>query len=278
MRGPEILARTLSKPTRRSGTSGREWQYHSRSDNHSKVACWTILFDLLQSCDAARRDAEAGRIGFGINHVMVGPINKTLDLVVTRLSPTRVKARRKTFVDMVDQFGISLDDDERALLDALPVIECERSKDDVSEVVIALEAKACMTKHVNSLPRLHAEILATGYLAKRAQPRCITVSYSMINASADFLTPSGKGGKTNRHVQPEDTRRVLDMLARAIPLARDEKTVGYEVIGATVVKCRNDGSLVTVLDTDPAPLRTQQLHYDQMITNLCAEYRARFPS
>ncbi len=225
----------------------------------------------MQSCDAARRDAEAGRIGFGINHVMVGPINKTLDLVVTRLSATREKAKRDTFADMEDRFGIALDDEKIALLEALPIIECERSKNDVSEVVIALEAKACMKEHVKSLPRLHAEILATGYLAKRAQPRCITVSYSMINASDDFLTPSGKGGKANQHTQPEDTRRVLDMLARAIPLARDEKTVGYEVIGATVVKCRNDGSLVTVLESDPAPLRTRQLHYDQMITNLCAE-------
>ena len=46
MRGPEILARTMSIPTRR-GESPRAWQYHSRSDNHSKLACWTLLFDFL---------------------------------------------------------------------------------------------------------------------------------------------------------------------------------------------------------------------------------------
>ncbi len=34
MYGPEILVRTLSKPTR-TDRYGNLWQYHSRSDHHS---------------------------------------------------------------------------------------------------------------------------------------------------------------------------------------------------------------------------------------------------
>ena len=34
MNGPEILARTMSVPTR-SGRGKKAWQYHSRSDRHS---------------------------------------------------------------------------------------------------------------------------------------------------------------------------------------------------------------------------------------------------
>jgi hypothetical protein len=42
----DILVRTLSTPVP-IGPSKTPWQYHSRSDRHSKIACWGILFDLL---------------------------------------------------------------------------------------------------------------------------------------------------------------------------------------------------------------------------------------
>lgn len=275
MRGPDILARTMSVATTR-GSSERPWQYHSRSDNHSKVACWTVLFDLMRECDVFRQHVAEGRIGFGINFVMVGPINKTLDLVVTRVPATRAPTRRIVFSDLVAQYGIQLDAEDRAILAGLPRMEGESRTDDASEVAIALEAKACMTEHSKSLPRLHAEILATGYLARRAQPHCITVSYSMVNASETFVTPSGKG-KVNRHVQPDDARRVVDMLAKAVPLQAESRDVGYDVVGAIVVDCRNDGSPVTVLGSAPAPdRRTSHLHYERMINGLCSQYRGRF--
>jgi hypothetical protein len=274
MRGPAILARTMSVATTRGGGK-RAWQYHSRSDNHSKVACWTVLFDFLLECDIFRGHAERGLVGFGINHVMVGPINKTLDLVVTRISPGRATTRRQRFADLVEHYGIVLDKTEREALMSLPVLEGDIGREDVSEVVVALEAKACMTEHSKSLPRLHAEILATGYLAKRAQPRCITVSYSMVNAAKQFITPSGVG-KLNQHTQPEDARKVVRMLGQAIPLARDTSSIGYDVIGVTVVDCRNDGSPVALVGSDPAPDRHSHVNYDRMIVGLCSEYRARF--
>lgn len=275
MRGPAILARTMSIATRR-GSSSRAWQYHSRSDNHSKLACWTLLFDLMLECDALRRAAKQGRIGFGINHVMVGPINKTLDLVVTLVPPGRRAGSRRSFADLAEVFGVSLDDGERSRLASLPRLEEDRASD-ISEVAIALEAKACMTEHVKSLPRLHAEILATGYLARRASPRSIVVSYSLVNAAASFVTPSGSGDKINSHSQPTDARRVVDMIGTAIPMASDVSTYGYDVIGITVLDCANDGSEVRVID-DPAsaPARNAHTHYERMLRSLCSEFRGRF--
>lgn len=274
MKGPTILARTLSVPTSR-GKSTREWQYHSRSDTHSKVACWTVLYDLLGQCDIFRQHAEAGRIAFGINHQIVGPINKTLDLVVTRPSPRASRAHQVSFIDLVDRYGIQLDDSDRQELALLPRIWAERSSRDISEVVIALEAKACMTEHSKSLPRLHAEILATGYLAKRAQPNCITVSYSMVNAARSFVTPSSSQ-RTNQHSQPGDASKVIEMLGRAVPRATDLPAIGYNVVGAIVVDCRNDGSPITLVSGAPAPDASSHINYEQMIFSLCSEYRARF--
>ncbi len=272
MRGPAILARSMSVATKR-GKDATAWQYHSRSDTHSKIACWTVLFDLLLECDVLRRNADAGLIGFGINHVMVGPINKTLDLVLTVVPPARPRRVRGTFAQLADRYAIPLTDEERTALDGLPVVEQDAS-DDVSEVAVALEAKACMTEHLKSIPRLHAEILATGYLARKASPRCITVSYSMVNAADSFVSPGGKG-MVNRHTQPEDARRVVQMLGTALPLARDIE-IGFDVIGVTVVECRNDGSPVTVLSRPPAPSTAEHYHYERMIRSLCGEYRSRF--
>lgn len=273
MRGPTILARSMSVTTTR-GKDGKAWQYHSRSDTHSKIACWTVLFDLLLECDVLRRNAESGLVGFGINHVMVGPINKTLDLVLTVVPPSRPPAERVSFALLADRYAIPLTDDERNALNGLPVVEQDATAD-VSEVTVALEAKACMTEHLKSLPRLHAEILATGYLAKKASPRCITVSYSMVNAADSFVSPGGKG-LVNRHSQPEDARRVVQMLGTALPLARDTGDFGFDVVGVTVVECRNDGTPVTVLSRSPAPSTADHHHYERMIRSLCGEYRSRF--
>lgn len=274
MRGPDILARTMSIATRR-GSSDRAWQYHSRSDSHSKVACWTVLFDLLIECDVFQDAVRNGRVAFGINHVMVGPINKTLDLVVTRPSAHRPMRKRKSFAEVAGGLGIDLSAEDHRLLAALPVLE-QDGKDDVSEVAIALEAKACMTEHIKSLPRLHAEILATGYLAKRAAPQCISVSYSLVNAASAFFSPSGKG-KANVHDQPDHARRVVEMIERAVPTLTESRDYGYDVVGVTVIDCRNDGSPVRVVeDRHIGPGARHHLQYERMIRNLCSQFRGRF--
>jgi hypothetical protein len=234
-----------------------------------------LLFDLLLECDALRNAALLNRIGFGINHVLVGTINKTLDLVLTRLPASRKPASRRTFSDLANDYMIELNSTERAALDSLPTLE-QDLKDDINEVALALEAKACMTEHIKSLPRLHAEILATGYLAKKAVPRCILASYSLVNAATHFVTPSGKG-KTNQHTQPNDTEQVVRMLTHAIPRVNDSRDFGFDAVGVTVLDCRNDGSPVSVLDRAPSPPANAPVNYERMIASLCSEYRARFP-
>lgn len=273
MKGPNIIARTMSVATQR-GSGAQAWQYHSRSDTHSKVACWCVLFDLLLECDVFRQAADSGRLGFGINHVMVGPINKTLDLVVTTIAAGRDQGGRVSFFDCIERYGIVLDEQELQLAKALPPLFHDRS-DDMEEVAIALEAKACMTEHVKSMPRLHAEILATGYLAKKATPRSIAVSYSLVNAAATFVTPSGQG-KTNAH-GASDAERVVKMIRTAIPRAGSEQgPFGFDAVGVTVLECRNDGTPVSVTQGGPAPGVSDPVRYDRMIRSICSEFRARF--
>jgi len=47
---------------------------------------------------------------------MVGPINKTLDLVVTRIPPDRRSTRRTRFDDLASRYGVVLDEADQAAL------------------------------------------------------------------------------------------------------------------------------------------------------------------
>jgi hypothetical protein len=98
MYGPGILVRSISVAVP-FGPSKAEWQYHPRSDRHSKIACWGILFDLLQSCPDLAAQAREGSVAFGINHEMKDfrqNRKKNLDLVVCT---PRVTGRRSTSGD-----------------------------------------------------------------------------------------------------------------------------------------------------------------------------------
>ncbi len=277
MIGPTILARSMSIATRR-GSDERAWQYHSRSDKHSKLACWTLLLDLLSECDVLRAAAAAGRIGFAINYLMVGPINKTLDLVVTLNPKHKLGTKRRTFVDLMMEYGVELSEDERVVLAALPELYEDVARN-ASEVAIALEAKACMTEHVKSLPRLHAEIVATGLLAKQAASHCILGAYALVNSSPTFISPGAKG--VNQH-RPEDfASKVVGMLQSAIPMIGPTANLGFgfDALGVTVIECRNDGSPVSVVENRaPAPPIDSHVHYEHMIRKLCSAFRSRFPA
>jgi hypothetical protein len=65
----DILVRTLSTPVP-IGPSKTPWQYHSRSDRHSKIACWGVLFDLLQTSSLLQAHVADGKTFFGVNHTM----------------------------------------------------------------------------------------------------------------------------------------------------------------------------------------------------------------
>ena len=123
MNGPQILARTISKPLLKGSKNPQPWQYHPRSDHHSKVACWGVMFDFLRHCPLLVRHAVQGKIGFGINHEMIDFKNnrdKDLDLVVCTPGHGR---RFKKYADMntmAERLQLELSPAERSALGELP--------------------------------------------------------------------------------------------------------------------------------------------------------------
>src|ERR1700760_3508847 len=86
MDGPDILVRSMTA-ARIPDRFGNQWQYHSRSDHHSKVVCWAAMFDLLNTSALLRAHVTDGKVIFGVNHTMRDfktRRKKDLDLVIAR--------------------------------------------------------------------------------------------------------------------------------------------------------------------------------------------------
>lgn len=276
MHGPDLLARTLSTSTRED-RYGNEWQYHSRSDHHSKVACWGVIFDLLSTTPLLRRHVEAGAVTFGINHEMrdfVHDRKKNLDLV---LCTPNGSASRETLASIAAGYDIKLDTNEEALLRSLPALH----RAPVGSVLVALEAKACMTAHQRALPRLYDELNSSHLTVHGSSEQAIAVGFAMVNVAKRYLSPDLN--KKNRahdpewsiHNQPRAAQLAIDKV-KQLPRRSSVGGTGYDALSIVVVDMVNDGSPVSLVTTPPAPQPGDIYHYDTMMARLSAAYATRF--
>jgi hypothetical protein len=281
MLGPGIIVRSMSARAK-ADPFGNRWQYHPRSDDHSKVACWAILFDLLLECDTFRRHVAAGDLAFGINHEMRDFKNnrkKRLDLVVctpgTNPTPTR---RTLSFAELADQSGVVLHSAERRQLATAPAL-CQTP---VGTVRIALEAKACMTEHGKARPRLYDELNSSHLTVHGASDAAVAAAFVTVNASLTFVSPlrnqgplDGGAPKVTTHVQPRDAASVIAKVEQ-LPRRLRAREDGYDALGILVIDARNDGSPIRLVETAPAPAAGDNFHYDQLIRRTCERYERRF--
>lgn len=278
MYGPEILIRSLSVPTR-TDKAGNVWQYHSRSDHHSKVGCWAIMFDLLRTCPLLTKHIAEGRVAFGINHNMVDFRNnrkKVLDLVLC--TPSRDGGPKPDFDSLLAHYKILLTTEERTILEGLPRLRGAP----VGSVLMALEAKACMTAHQRALPRLYDELNSSHLTTHGATDEAIAGGFVMVNAASEFLSPdlnkrllSTTPPEWSHHNQPRDAGLALGKV-REIPRRSRTGEIGFDAIGAVVINCRNDGSPVGLMTTPPAPQPGDIFHYGSLIDRLSHIYSTRF--
>jgi len=280
VRGPGIIVRTLSVPSI-PAKSGSLWQYHPRSDRHSKVACWAIVFDLVSHCALFRRHIEQGQVVFGVNHKM-GDFRtgreKALDLVVCTPGTGTSGAPTPTLAMLANKWAIELVEDEKMSLGRLPDLR----QGPVGSVRLALEAKACMTAHVKALPRLHDELNSSHLAIHGSSDHAIAAGFVMINLAATFISPDlnkldlpERARSVSKHKQPNDTSRVLDKM-REIPRRSAPGSVGFDALGIVVVEAANDGTAVQLVKTPPAPPVNDLFHYDSMIRRIANLYETRF--
>ena len=273
--GPTLIARSISA-CRIPDKYGNVWQYHSRSDRHSKIACWVIAFDLIRRCELLRDHLAAGKVILGVNHTLRDfqtQRKKDLDLVIAQPASDAQSKLTKTFAEMGGKWGLQLDNGEQLAFEALPQAPVAA----VGSVLVAVEAKAAMTAHVRALPRLHDELDSSHSTTHGNSQRALAVGFVMVNAGATFISPDmnkfdlrTSSPNVNRHRQPGDAQRVINKIAE-IRRRSGGSSVGFDAIGVMVVDMLNDGSPVVLTDK-PDPV----FHYEEMIRRVAHEYAASF--
>jgi hypothetical protein len=278
MHGPRILVQSMTVPQPR-GPSKAMWQYHSRSDLHSKVACWGVFFDLLGASALLQKHAAQGKVIFGVNFEMrdyATGRKKDLDLVIARPSGEPA-GRARSLKDLASQWEVVLDDEQQRELDALPPIV--ESGVVGSAVLVALEAKAAMTAHSKARPRLYDELNSSHLTVHGASNQALAVGLVMVNASATFVSPGLQADEgradVSIHKQPAAAAGVVRKMEE-IPRRTGVAGHGFDGLGIVVVKAANDGSPITLVETPPAPRPGEMFHYDDMLIRIANEYDTRF--
>jgi hypothetical protein len=293
MHGPEILARTLSVPTTGAGSKpfahGNAWQYHSRSDRHSKVACWGLTLDLMSRCPLLREHVAAGKVGLGINHELRDFRNnkkKNLDLVLCRIGPAAAKGGSKggvrgasDFAGLATAYGLVLSTQEQRLLASLPPLPIAG----VATVLVATEAKAAMTAFLKARPRLKDELTSSHQTIHGDNESAIAAGLVLINGAATFVSPdmnkhalAKNAAVVSTHKQPDDAEKVVTGL-RDIQRRSAPNDAGFDALGVVVVSCRNDGSPVTrITSHPPAPVAADDFDYARFVDRVAHLYATRF--
>ncbi len=283
--GPDIIARSLTLATR--GANGyandNRWQYHPRSDRHSKIACWAIFFDLLAFGGTLARHVSEGKVAFGINHKMRDfqhDREKNLDLVICRRSEPRKQSGVGTLAEMVEAYEIVLTDEERRVLADLPDVPLTG----VQTALVALEAKAAFTEFGKARPRLYDELNSSHLTIHGDTDQAIAVGLAMVNVAPTFVSPLRNPWPigtlptiVNKHKQPKDAENTIAKV-RQLPRRLAPGQRGFDALGVLVLSCRNDESAVEAVVEAPAPQPGDTFHYDSLIERIDTIYAARFGS
>ena len=257
------------------------WQYHSRSDLHSKVACCGVFFDLMTTSALLREHVADGKVVVGVNHPMLDFVNnkrKKLDLVLARPGTEQGPRRARSMPELFEQWGVNLDTDQQRLLDEMPVAY----EGSVGSVLVAMEAKACMTAHSKAGPRLYDELNSSHGIVHAASANALAVGFVMVNAAQTFVSPDlnrrltvGQRRTASEHNQPHATDVALRALGQ-LPRRSDNSARGYDGLGIVVVDAPNDGTPVHLVTDPPAPQPGDNLHYDSMLRRVAGEYDSTF--
>lgn len=286
MRGPSIIARSMSVATTGSPggkpfQNGNAWQYHPRSDRHSKIACWALMFDLLEACALLRTHVVAGKVAVGINHGMRDFARnraKNLDLVICTTAGTHRK--RGSFADLVVPYTIVLSDSDRTALDALPEVPLASP----ATVLLALEAKACMTEFGKARPRLYDELNSSHLTIHGDTDSAIAAGFALVNAADTFVSPirnpwplSEHETVVSVHSQPKNLCSVAAKLTE-LPRRSRSGEEGFDAFAITVIDCANDGRPVEVRRGASGEYYPEIYDYAQTIGRLSHVYATRFSS
>ena len=275
----------MSVPNKGSGFAhGNTWQYHPRSDRHSKILCWGIFFDLIIRDNLIARHLHQNKIGFGINHTMRDFAHdraKDLDLVICRRMPAaKITGGIGNFYQMAQAYGIVLASNEIQLLNSLPEVPVTG----VQTALIALEAKAAMTEFGKARPRIYDELNSSQVTIRGDTDSAIAAGFVLVNIADSFISPLRNPWAMNTlphppivnlHKQPNDASRMIEKI-RQLPRRSAIGQPGFDALGLSLIKCENNGTPIQIHTGDPSPREGDLFYYDNFIERIETIYSNRF--
>ena len=156
---------------------------------------------------------------------------KNLDLVLCTASEDVGQKKSETFAEIGTGWKIDLTEQERTELSGFPVLRRGR----VSSVLIALEAKACMTAHQRALPRLYDELNSSHATVHGSSDQAIAAGFVIFNRASTYLSPdlNKKNRATDpewsRHSQPRDAQLAVDKVHQ-LPKRSRTGDNGYDAL------------------------------------------------
>jgi hypothetical protein len=241
------------------------YRYHSRSDAHSIELCELIMRDILQSCPVLKDQASRGKVAYGINvehYWSTSRKAKGLDLAVG--IPLR---------NSLPQSQIFKVRSNRRKSGESP----SAARNVFSEVLIACEAKAVMTEHGKSQPRLFDELSSSHEIVHQGNQNTIATGIVMVNVASKFASPLRQKDETiaySTHKQPYVTERMINHL-RGLQIREKVGEVGFDAFSTFVVDCDNQ-NLCTLHEEKPAPQVGERDHYGVFIERIAKFYNERF--
>lgn len=249
MDAPESFAVWMAAHEHKDKTFDRIYRYHPRSDAHSIPLCGFIKDDLMRLSPVIRAQASSGEIAYGINlkHTWPNGKKKTLDLAIGR--PSDLSA---------------------------PEIGINRVRS-LTDVFFACEAKAVMTEHSKSQPRVYDELSSSHQIVHQGRADAIAAGITVINIAPTFISPLRQKQAnlyTSLHRQPRVAQKMIDHLRR-LPVRDQPSQVGFDAYCSIVIDCDNQARAVLCTDP-PAPQPGDNDHYLTFIDRIICIYADRF--
>lgn len=247
---------------------GNVYYYHSRSDAHSIALCKMVMEDILEHCPVLRQQATKRQIVYGINYpyAWANGKEKTLDLAIG-------SAIRPGIEDQV-----TLNQEQPILPDEQFPLLHQIHRGVMRELYFSCEAKAVMTEHGKSKPRLYDELSSSHEIVHQGSPNAIASGIATVNVAATFVSPlrNKQAGilEVTSHNQPKAAADMVQHLKR-LPIRETAGTVGFDAYCTFAVDLDNQTSPKSWANP-PAPQPGDPDHYETFLRRIVTLYMERF--
>ncbi len=270
MSAPSDLAAWMASHEHQDKNFPHVYRYHSRSDIHSVMLCEFVVRDVLKKCAVLRKQAlrDEAAYGINVNHRWETTNKaKTLDLAVG--PPAE---------DVVSVPSIAVSKIRRVKNKKNKGGTGPKIQNALSRLLIACEAKAVMTEHGKSQPRLFDELSSSHEIVHQGDQDTIAAGIVMVNIASSFVSPLRQRNAEllhiSRHQQPMVTSRMIQHL-RGLRIRDNVGEVGFDAFCTFVVDCDNQTGC-TLFTNSPAPQPGDPDHYDMFIERITRFYAERF--